>query len=163
MPHKQCQLKQILAVIMTFELIILCAACQQQNKLTKQLIGSWTNVDLKVSLNHHQEGDSAYQFEVPVGQWEAILNIKPILTDFRDDGSYRSEYRTLEDSLIREVEGKWQFNRDSLILIEAGTATLYHVEMVDSLVIFTSWLDWDQDGEADDLYTGRQVKIVDRN
>jgi hypothetical protein len=160
MLHKQCQLKQFLTVVVTFGLIILYAACQQQNQLTEQLIGSWTNVDLKVSLNHHQEGDSAYQFEVPMGQWEAILNIKPILTDFRDDGSYRSEYRTLEDSLIREVEGNWKFDRDSLILIEAGTATLYHVEVVDSLVIFTGWLDWDQDGEADDLYTGRQHKVV---
>ena len=106
MPHKQCQLKQFLMVTLTFGLIILWAACQPQTKLTKQLIGSWTNVDLKVSLNHHKVGDSAYLFEVPIGQWEAILNIKPILTDFRDDGSYRSEYRTLEDSLIREVEGQ---------------------------------------------------------
>lgn len=151
--------KAVLTVIVTFGLIILCTACQDQNKLKDKLIGSWTNVDLKVSLNHHKVGDSAYQFEVPIGQWEAMLNIKPILTDFRDDGSYRSEYRTLEDSLIREIEGKWQFEQDSLILIEAGTATLYHVEMMDTLVIFTGWLDWDQDGEADDLYTGRQSKV----
>lgn len=148
-----------LCPILTFSLICLVTACKSEKKSAELLIGKWSNLDLKVLVNHASSEDSAYTFVVPPGEWEQILNIKPILTEFKSDGTYSSEYRSLQDSVIRETDGTWDMIADTLILIEEGTATRYHFKIEGSEVIFKGWLDWDQDGKLDDLYSGRQVKV----
>ena len=161
LPHKQCQILRYFGTGLITILICVVWACNSRTSLQKGLIGSWYNLDLSVSINHESEVDSAYLFEVPEGAWEATLNIKPIVTEFRADGSYRSEYRSLQDSLIRETEGMWEVSGDSLILVEDGTATMYHAKIDHQQVTFSGWLDWDQDGIVDDLYTGRQRRLED--
>ena len=148
-----------LCLILTFYLIYLFTACNNEEKSAELLTGKWSNLDLKVLINHASSEDSAYTFVVPQGKWEQILNIKPILTEFKSDGTYSSEYRSLQDSLIRETDGTWDMIADTLILIEDGTASRYHFKIEGSEVVFKGWLDWDQDGEIDDLYSGRQIKV----
>jgi len=148
-----------LCPILTFSLIYLLTACNTEKKSAVLLTGKWSNLELKVLVNHASSEDSAYTFMVPHGEWEQILNIKPILTEFKSNGTYTSEYRSLQDSLIRETDGTWDIIADTLILIEDGTSSRYHFKIEGSEVTFKGWLDWDQDGEMDDLYSGRQVKI----
>ena len=158
-PHKQCQMLSKIGYFTTIIWICILTACNTGDRSGDLLIGSWSNIDLEVLVNQRDPVDSVYTFEVLEGDWEQTLNIKPIVTEFRRDGSYRSEYRSLQDSVIREAEGFWKMDRDTLILIEDGTATSYHMELSDGKVTFRGWLDWDQDGKQDDLYSGRQKKI----
>ena len=158
LPHKQCQMLPEIRYLTTIILICILTACNTNERATGALIGSWSNIDLEVLVNQRDPVDSVYKFEVLEGDWEQTLNIKPIVTEFRRDGSYHSEYRSLQDSLIREVEGVWKMDGDTLILVEDGTATRYHMEVSGEKVIFRGWLDWDQDGMQDDLYSGRQRK-----
>ncbi|GJM30727.1 MAG: hypothetical protein DHS20C17_33620 [Cyclobacteriaceae bacterium] len=139
--------------------VCLWSACDSGTTAERALIGSWSNVDLQVLVNQGNPSDSGYQFLVPEGEWENTLNIKPIITEFKRNGIYNSEYRSLEDSLIRKTEGQWRIMGDTLSLIEDGTVNRYHMKFTGDRVTFTGWLDWDQDGDTDDLYSGKQQKI----
>ena len=97
-------------------------------------------------------------FEVPVGKWEEILKIKPILTTYSEDGSYESEYINLDGTPMQTTRGMWEIDGDSLFLTESSVRTGYHMQWMDGKAKFSGYLDWDSDGEADDLYTGVQIK-----
>ena len=120
-------------------------------------MGQWYNESLTVKLNAKSGyGDSS--FVVPPGKWEEILEIKPILTTYLKNGTYHSQYENLKGQAIRESKGTWEVKGDTLYLTEEGITASYHFEWLDGKAKFTGYLDWDQDGVADDLYEGIQVK-----
>jgi len=146
---------------LTIMIISVVWACTPGIRDGDELTGSWSNIDLHVNINQANPTDSSYSFVVPEESWEQILNIKPIVTEFRNDGTYHSQYHNLKDSLVRETRGEWQIDGDTLELSEDGQITRYYLEISGNQVTFRGWLDWDQDGETDDLYIGRQRKIGD--
>ncbi|MEO1050135.1 MAG: hypothetical protein AAFX87_05905 [Bacteroidota bacterium] len=126
--------------------------------LKTQLLGEWRNVSLYVTMDtKHQDSASAVT-DVPAGQWETVLGIKPIRTTYKEDGTYTSEYRDLQDSVINVTSGSWSIEGDSLVLEAEGQSTKYKTEINGDQATFTGFLDWDQDGEEDDLYSGVQKK-----
>ena len=130
----------------------------ESESLAQAMLGEWRNVSLKVEQQTYKGSDSSSVFEVPKGKWEEILKIQPIRTTYTKDGNYRSEYWSLTDTLVRVSEGLWQVEGDSLVLIEGGVSSAYKTEIEDGVAKFTGYLDWDQDGAADDLYIGVQKK-----
>ena len=87
-----------------------------------------------------------------------ILGIQPILTTYTPDGKYTSVYTDLEDVVAFETLGTWKIKDDSLYLTENNVTTTYKFEWMDGKAAFTGFLDWDEDGLPDDLYSGIQVK-----
>ncbi len=130
----------------------------QEESLSETIEGKWSNIDLSVIIQTQNNKDTSVTFKVEPGEWEQILQIKPILTEYYEDGSYRSEYRNLNDSLIRVAQGTWEMVGDSLQLSEEQVATLYYIRILGDTATFTAYLDWDQDGKQDDLYQGRQKR-----
>ncbi|MDH3710475.1 MAG: hypothetical protein OER04_11335 [Cyclobacteriaceae bacterium] len=128
----------------------------QQEPLPETIQGKWSNIDLSVIIQTQNNEDTSITFKVSPGEWEQILHIKPILTEYYEDGSYRSEYRNLNDSLIRVAQGSWEMVGDSLQLLEEQVAARYYLRIQGDTATFTGYLDWDQDGKRDDLYLGRQ-------
>ncbi|TRX59502.1 hypothetical protein FNH22_10105 [Fulvivirga sp. M361] len=118
------------------------------------ITGTWANLSLKVDIG--SDPDSVV--DVPAGEWENVLQIKPIVTTFRKDSTFVSEYRNLGDSLFMTSSGVWWMQGDSLFMEEQGVMNSYFVELSTDTATFTAYLDWDQDGDADDLYSGMQIR-----
>lgn len=116
--------------------------------------GQWVNISMKVTIN----ADVDSVVDIPPGKWEEILQIKPILTTLKDDSTFISEYRNLGDSLFMTSTGVWWLDKDSLYMEEHGVLNAYHLKIRNDTASFTGYIDWDQDGEADDLYYGEQVR-----
>lgn len=137
-------------------ILFLVSSCKSEGK--KDLIlGQWYNESLKVELGA-LDGRADSVFNVPKGEWEAILGIKPILTTYKDDGTYSSEYIGLDDVPLQTSEGQWEVKGDSLYLTEQGQTTAYFFDWLEGKASFSGYLDWDNDGLEDDLYFGVQVK-----
>lgn len=127
------------------------SAVKEETK-NEKLIGSWKNLSMIVRMP-----DST--LNVAEGNWEDVLGIKPIITTFSEDGSYVSEYRTLEDSAFMTRTGAWMVENDSLTMIDGETPNKYHIEIIEDTVVFTGFLDWDQDGVDNDHYAGKQIRL----
>lgn len=104
------------------------------------------------------DGSTDSLFSVPKGQWEAVLGIKPIITTYTEDGKYTSDYISLEGDLLQSKEGQWQLKGDTLYLTEDEQTTAYFFDWREGKAGFISYLDWDNNGKANDLYEGIQVK-----
>ena len=127
------------------------------NEQEQLILGQWYNESMMVELDA-KSGKIDSVFNVPVGQWESILEIKPIETTYSSDGKYASEDFSLEGDKMQTSEGQWSLEGDTLFLTAEGKTTGYHFRWIEGKAIFRRYLDWDNDGLADDLYTGIQIK-----
>lgn len=130
---------------------------KKSTNIKKELIGRWRNSDIKVTMKT-EKGDST--LTATGKNWQEILNIKPIVTTFSKNGSFKSVYRDLDNKVIMTSDGTWKVDKDSLYMTQDNKTTSYHVSIKKDVASFKGVLDWDQDGEKDDIYYGRQSKIV---
>jgi hypothetical protein len=144
----------LLAAVLSFQIPSL-AQSTPQGPLAHALVGEWSNLYLRITMNNGSvmEADSS--------NWETRLGIKPIHTFFKADGSYYSEYRNLQDSLVRRPSGTWIIEGDSLSMNEATPQTAvykFKLEITADIATFSGLIDFDGDGTRDELYFGRQRK-----
>jgi len=134
-----------------------CAPKETKNTLSDDLVGQWRNTYLHVTMPTAGNSDSTRTTSCDSTSWEAMLHIKPIRTYFNSDGTYRSEYYTLTDSLFRKTTGTWRVSNDTLVMNESDGA-VYKLRTVvkNNVAEFDGLIDFDQDGQADDHYVGRQ-------
>lgn len=121
-----------------------------------EIIGEWRNLSMIVRMP-----DSTVN--VPEGAWEDVLGIKPIRTTFNENGTFVSEYRTLEDSVFMTSNGTWKIEGDTLAMIERGAENKYFYSIDGDTVTFRGYLDWDQDGLPNDHYAGKQLRFRAEN
>jgi hypothetical protein len=132
---------------------------ENDQQLFPRIMGEWQNLSLVVKIQSRDNNpDSSAVFEVPEGQWEEVLQIRPIVTVFLEDSTYSSTYSNLKDSVVNTSTGTWKVKGDSLYLINKEQNTSYYVRFDGNKAEFTGYIDWDQDGNADDLYVGVQKK-----
>ncbi len=136
--------------------ILLFSSCSSR-KYEEYLLGEWYNESLRVDIDA-LDGQIDSVFLVPAGRWEEILQIKPILTTYKPDGTYESVYSRLDGSLLQKSSGEWVMRGDSLFLTSLGETTGYHFEWQNGRGLFEGYLDWDTDGNSDDFYSGVQIK-----
>ena len=135
---------------------LLFCACEQKD-ITEELIGTWENTSLTVDIKLPDGRDSS--MVVPQGSWEEVLGIRPIVSTFNADGTFKSEYFSLEGQPIGTESGSWLVHNDSLFLTYAGSDNAYKVAFEGNKVRFTGLIDWGQGGKADDLYDGWQIRV----
>lgn len=135
---------------------LLFCACEHQD-LTEKLIGTWENTSLTIDIKLPDGRDSS--MVVPEGSWEEVLGIKPIVSTFDADGTFKSEYFSLEGQPMGTESGTWKIRKDSLFLTYAGSDNAYKVTFEGNKVRFTGLIDWGQGGKPDDLYDGWQMRI----
>jgi len=136
-----------------------CTSKETKSTLADDLVGEWRNVYLNVTMPTVGNSDSTMTTVCDSANWEAMLHIKPIHTFFNKDGTYRSEYYTLNDSLFRKAAGTWHVSNDTLVMNESdGVTYKLRTTLKNNLAEFDGMLDFDEDGKADDHYVGRQRK-----
>jgi hypothetical protein len=99
--------------------------------------------------------------EADSSNWEDRLHIKPIRTRFQADGTYYSEYRNLQDSIVRRPSGTWTLKGDSLTISQLQPETVqmtFQLHIEKDIATFRVFIDFDGDGKTNDLYYGRQRK-----
>lgn len=152
-------------------LIIVTAACQstkesryegQNDLLKKALTGEWRNTYLKVTMNSFKgRADSVYILEADSSNWEDVLKLKPIRTFFKADGTYHSDHYAVSNALLFSASGKWTFSGDTLVMTQTRpNAAVFRLKTTikDNTATFSGMLDFDEDGQRDDLYFGKQQK-----
>jgi hypothetical protein len=149
-----------------FILIMALSACHSspeipENKvLEKQMYGEWRNSSLRLLMNSYNNTEETKEFIVKEGEWEQKMKIQPIRTFYRADGTYNSEHRSLNDSLIYNPAGRWVILDDTLIMRdtfpEPGLSYRYKLVVKGGQAEFTGIEDCDRDGKADDNYFGIQ-------
>ncbi len=127
---------------------------ENETNIYSGLVGEWSNIDMHLVL--HNDEDSIV--DLTLDNWVDVLGIRPILTEFRADSTYVSQYFDPEGQLLTSSTGSWYVIADSLYMLEREVPARYFVALRGDTVLFRSYLDWDQDGSEDDLYEGRQVR-----
>jgi hypothetical protein len=145
-------MKHFLVILLCSTLILSC-----EQSIEDRLVGTWQNTSLDVTMAMPDGQDSLMHIEE--GQWEEVLRIKPIVTRYTVDGKFVSDYYTPEGKSLGSELGDWEIRNDSLILKSTNYKWAYKVTFDGNKARFTSLLDWDQDGLADDLYDGWQEKL----
>lgn len=139
--------------------LISCQPAPKENKVVEALMyGEWQNVSLRLSMNSYNNTTEKKDFIVNENEWEKKMNMRPIRTFFRNNGSYISAHYNLEDKLIYCPAGSWAVFGDTIIMRdtfpEQGMAYKYKIKMNRDVVELTGIEDCDHDGHADDNYYG---------
>ncbi|HRI77959.1 MAG TPA: hypothetical protein PLR06_00360 [Cyclobacteriaceae bacterium] len=154
---------KIFSGVATFVILIIagCSSHEKAVTLKDTLVGEWRNIYLRIAINEMSEKDSVRITECDSTNWEAMLKIKPIHTFFKADGSYRSDYYTLKDSLFMSNTGTWTIIGDTLTMNQLTPKPgVYKLKTTvkERVATFEGMIDFDQDGNADDHYLGWQRK-----
>ncbi len=128
------------------------------SQMERDIVGRWSNSSMKVWVRSYNNSDTSFIVEINENTWEMKMNIKPIVTTIRPDGTYISEFRNSFDSLIYRPEGTWLIDGDSLIMKDNQQVYRYQIFIDGDVAEFKSPIDWDKDGKADDEYSGIQKK-----
>lgn len=145
-------------------LLLAMSACQapetesQAEEIGNTLEGEWRNLSMRIDINK-KGGAATSVYEVDSSTWEQKLKIKAINTSFNADRTFESPHYNLRDSLVLDQKGRWMANDSVLTMITespfADTAVCKFT-VSGGVAKFECWVDWDQDGEKDDLYVGTQ-------
>ena len=102
--------------------LVLCAisSCSKTNN-AEFIIGEWYNESMIVAIDHGKPEET--EFKVPIGSWEDVLGIEPILTTYTKDGKYASVYTDLSGEVSMETFGTWEVKGDSLYTPRAELVT----------------------------------------
>lgn len=142
-------------------LLFLMMQCGEKKDNYETMLGEWVNVSMtlrQITVDSGR-GPADSTLLIGEGQWDSILQMRPIRTTYSDNGTYVSRYYNLKDSLLFESEGNWYFLGDSLYLSNEVEVNAYFFEVLESnQARFVSQLDWDGDGDKDDRYDGIQQK-----
>lgn len=157
-------MKKWLAILLLVQVLYSCSSERKESQSEKEdikreqnLIGTWTNVSLLVTMKRLEKQDSVLRANE--GEWEQVLKIKPIETTFHADSTFESEYYTLDGQKMNTTYGQWWIQNDSLVMLTESGKTFYDFEYNGDRVRFRSTLDWDGDGIADDEYDGVQIRM----
>lgn len=129
--------------------------------IARQLTGEWRNQYVRIKV-HNAKNDSVQTMEADTSNWEARLQMKPIRTHFLVDGTYYSEYRNLQDSIVMKASGVWTVKSDTLVMTQQkpyGNLMKLHVKIDKQLATFSGLIDFDGEGKPNDEYLGIQKKF----
>lgn len=142
-------------------LVVFFMSCQPEDQnvqkapdYSQQLNGTWEMIELSVKVNQ----DSIVNFAVRENDWTSLLQVKPAQTTFFRDNTFKREFNSLSDDLIDLEEGSYYLQKDTLYLYSLDTA-IYKIHLSKGQMLWSGFVDWDDDGVRDDFYVGRQRKI----
>ena len=156
-----------LARVLAVALPGLLISCARQDAAVQQpphpLVGRWATDDVLVFYDAMERSLEARTFHVKPDDWAEVLGLKPRQVDFAADGTYWSEQRGVDGTLVERTTGRWAADDDVLTMIQltpSETQLRYQYEVDGSQLVFESRLDWDSDGAEDDFYVSRGRRIA---
>ena len=66
----------------------------------------------------------------------------------------------MPDSIFEKRRGVWNVFGDTLLLIESESTYKYAIKMRRNHLQYQAFIDWDEDGEEDDVYSQIDEKII---
>ncbi len=85
--------------------LLICLFFVACDKKKQNVIGVWENTSLKVTMKLEDGTDSITN--IPEGSWKEVLKIKPIITTYRPNGTFKSVYFSLKGESFGVEEGTW--------------------------------------------------------
>lgn len=135
------------------------ATAEQAADLQSTLQGTWQTVQINVAVNSADGLDSFRSEQLSEGLWEREFNMQPPVYYFQPDQKFRRLHRTTAGEVASESRGIWNTFGDTLMLIEEEATYQYIVKYGNGRATFRTVLDWDDDGEADDVFQSLQRQI----
>ena len=136
-------------------------SCNNAKSPETLMLGSWSNHDITVHMESYQGSDSTVTLDAHKENWAEVLQIMPIITTYTADGNFETEYFNLQGESVGVEKGRWWFRNDSLILNSNNYDNAYAITFKnDTTTLYRAYIDWDQDGERDDLYDGIQYRYI---
>jgi len=149
---------QMLKYIFPCFILISCG-----NNENGSLIGTWVNESLEVDITSFKgEVGKDSILSIKVNEWESKLKIQPIHTTYSEDGSWESNYFNINGEQVFKTQGKWWSRSDTLFMHQQSPKdelNYYFFTVNGNRANFTTTIDWDSDGEADDEYNGWQKRM----
>ena len=158
-----------LPVMLLASAFVSCMGKKEEIKpsLSQQIIGEWQNTYLKVEMPTSNNTRSLEVLEVTPQNWEKKMKIQPIRTIFNKNRTYHSEHRNLKGTLIYNPAGIWSIKGDTITMMDTypiqGKCFKYKIAINGDCVEFWGKEDFDADGVKDDMYYGKQKKLVEVN
>lgn len=156
-----------LPVMLFASTLISCMGKKEEIKpsLSQQIIGEWQNSYLKVEMPTSNNTNVLDILEVTPQNWEKKMKLLPIHTFFNKNRTYHSEHRNLKGTLIYNPAGIWSLKGDTLMMMDTypirGKCYKYKIAIDGNNIEFWGKEDFDADGVKDDLYYGKQTKLVE--
>ncbi|MCC6370078.1 MAG: hypothetical protein IT236_03630 [Bacteroidia bacterium] len=161
-------MKNRIGLVLLMAFLYSCQSNEPQinQKLSNQLIGEWRSVTMKLQLKTYKNSPSEKIVEVNENNWAQKLNMQPIRTFYRVDGTYNSLHLNLRDSAVLNPSGRWTVIGDTLHMMDTfpQRAPVFKYKLVlkgNELELFGND-DLDNDGQADDVYYSKQRKNLNR-
>lgn len=138
-------------------LVLFFSACNHNSQRTsgkinlkEELPGLWVTSRIEVKINSVNGQDTSYVENIEEATWRNRFSVHPPEYYFSTDQKFRREHRSLADTLMSSSRGIWNAFSDTLMLIEPDGTYQYLVSFEGTQAIFSTKLDWDGDGQADD-------------
>lgn len=128
----------------------------------RTLIGNWKNNNMRVLMRTYDNTDRDSLLVVSSDTWESIMKIRPIITFFKENGTYHSEHHKLTGEEFYDPWGRWQIRGDTIVMTDTFPGqSVYKLqyELGDDTVYFRGIEDFDGDGQTDDEYYGFQTRM----
>lgn len=143
-------------------LFLLCLGCKTEDPdFPKELTGQWEINSFTVSVTTFGNQDSSFTLEIDPGQWPEKMSLQPERILFLMNHRFSSEAYNLDDELVYRRRGMWDLRGDTLLrLIEPKGIDDYRLRWLDADQVFIRGrLDWDRDGEIDDVYGAKLQRL----
>lgn len=157
---------QSLKVLLIPVLFLSCNDAGQKksgSQIIRQLPGEWRDFSIKITMNSFGNKDTTRVFEVNEANWEQRMKMRPVKTVFFGDGTYFTEHRDLNDSVVYLPFGTWKVTGDTISMQDTmpqrGQMYRYRITIKDGIAEYSGLQDCDGDGKADDNFLGLQRKI----
>lgn len=145
-------------------LLIFVISCKSEDQTIKNsassvpessLQGIWENVEIKIEV----KDDSSYLFIVEEDDWQNILQIRPTQSYFYPDQTFRQVFIGLDNSILDTKKGTWLLNQDTLTISLPEDTLQYSVRLQKGMLLMRGQVDWNSDGQKNDIYFGKQRQV----
>lgn len=132
--------------------------------LEEAVVGSWKNNTIDVDMHTYNNMDTSFHIAVNESSWKIMMDMNPIYTTIKEDGTFFTEYRDTLNNVFHTNKGIWYIDGDSLFLEdENGYKFPYKIFVKDNDMEMETYVDYDGDGEKDDYYKGKYSRVVNNN
>jgi hypothetical protein len=130
--------------------------------LKNTLVGTWISDAVVVGIDTINNTDLSVLVEINQGDWKEKLHLQPIQTIFNKNKTYVSAYCTTDGKIIRVTAGKWKMEKNRLNihqLFPNDKQMNYRIDLEDGFAQLKSNLDFDGDGNNDDIFYCQMKKV----
>jgi len=147
---------------MLIPIICILCGCNEAPTLKKEdILGKWVTKSIRVEIKTKDGLSEDDVFMIEEGEFEEEIGLKQNIGYFYADGTFYEEAIDLEDVANFTGRGIWRLEDDSLVVEikePQASKTKFGIKISGSRIEIAAYVDWDRDGDKDDL-----VKSISEN